>query len=188
MHPPLKGQQVTFDRLQRLTEPQRECLRAYFVSPNYKAVAKLLNISVDAVKDRLERARRSLGVVNSHTAAYMFAVYEGHATPPNEGWPPSKGLVCPSPFPPEMPLPKSEAPVSAVYDSHSAISLPTVHEKSKEWGLENDHPKDRFRSLASRVLRAAEIIALIVALAWLSIAAINGLRPSFFRFLDNLHL
>lgn len=176
------------EKLEKLTDPQRACLRIYCTSPNYKAVANALNISIDAVKDRLERARRTLGVTDSFTAAYALAVAEGRATPPAEGWPPSQGLTPPANFPPDMPLPKPKVPVVAeVRDNLAAAPLLAFDTTSLREKSNDEHLSDQLPSLASRVLRSAEVVALVVTLAWIAMAAINSLRPGFFRFLDNLH-
>jgi DNA-binding CsgD family transcriptional regulator len=176
------------DKFDLLTEPQRECLRLYFPSQSYKDVARKLNISVEAVKDRLERARRNLGVTHTHIAAYALAVAEGRVTPPSEGWPPSAGLAPSDRFPPDMPLPKPSASVvTEVRENQAAAPLPALDSMSPRGNENEENLGERISSVSKQVLQSAQVIALIIVLAWIAMVAINTLRPGFFRFLDNLH-
>lgn len=176
------------DKLDLLTDPQREVLRLYFVSQSYKAVAKTLNISIEAVKDRLERARRTLDVTHSHIAAYALAVAEGRVTPPAGGWPPLAGLAPSNRFPPDMPLPKPSAPVvTEVRENQATAPLPTFDTQTPRGKSNDESLGERISSVSKQIAQSAQVIALIVVLAWIAMAAINTLRPGFFRFLDNLH-
>jgi hypothetical protein len=177
-------------KLAALTDPQRECLRVYFVKQNSKAVANALNISVEAVKDRLERARRTLEVDYSSEAAYALALAEGRVTPSLGGWPPSAGLAGITRFPQEVSLPKPDAPAVTMVRENQSTGLLRRADASTGERPNDDHNNlsDRLSSVSGQILKSAQVIALILVLAWITMVAINSLRPGFFRFLDTLHI
>lgn len=94
---------MDFDRLAKLTEKQRACLRLVFNHYSSKEIARELGIGVDAVDQRVKSAMRTLGVPSRITAARMLAEHEqgavvaapschtaplpaGEAHPPRERW------------------------------------------------------------------------------------------------------
>lgn len=61
----------------RLTEPQRVCLRRVWSRRNSKEIALELGISHHTVDKRLERATRALGATTRFEAARLLAEHEG---------------------------------------------------------------------------------------------------------------
>lgn len=64
------------DRISKLTEAQRDCLRLVRAHYQIKEIAAALKIAPSTVNARLERARRTLGAHNSNEAARMLAQHE----------------------------------------------------------------------------------------------------------------
>ena len=69
-------------RFDRVTEPQRECLRLVLTRRNSKEIALALGISSHTVDKRLGRAGATLGVSNRFDAARLLAEHEGTPMPP----------------------------------------------------------------------------------------------------------
>jgi DNA-binding CsgD family transcriptional regulator len=65
------------DRLSRLTDKQRDCLRLVLMHRSSKEIARQLGIGADAVDQRVKTAMRTLGVDSRVEAARMLAEYEG---------------------------------------------------------------------------------------------------------------
>ena len=65
------------ERIERLTEKQRECLRLVFMHRSSKEIARELGIGVDAVDQRIKTAMRSLDVESRTDAALLLAEHEG---------------------------------------------------------------------------------------------------------------
>lgn len=65
------------DRLARLTEKQRACLRLVSRHKSSKMIAPLLGITPEAVDQRLKTAVRILGVATRYEAALLLAEHEG---------------------------------------------------------------------------------------------------------------
>lgn len=65
------------DRLAKLTEKQRVCLRMVYMHRSSKEIARELGIGSDAVDQRLKTAMRTLGVESRVEAARLLAVHEG---------------------------------------------------------------------------------------------------------------
>ena len=61
----------------KLTKKQRECLHLVVQRKSSKEIARILNISKPAVDQRLDSARRTLGVNSRNDAAVMFARVAG---------------------------------------------------------------------------------------------------------------
>lgn len=64
------------DRFQQLSEGQRVCLRLVARHLSSKQIARELGISKDTVDQRLDRARKLLGVSDRFEAARSFADFE----------------------------------------------------------------------------------------------------------------
>lgn len=64
------------DRISKLTDGQRDCLRLVHAHYQIKEIAAALKIAPSTVNARLERARRTLGAHNSNEAARMLAQHE----------------------------------------------------------------------------------------------------------------
>jgi len=64
-------------RLARLTEPQKECLRLVLRHKTSKEIAIILGLKPDAVDGRMRTAVRSLGVRDRFEAALLLAEHEG---------------------------------------------------------------------------------------------------------------
>lgn len=67
------------DRLAKLTEKQRICLRLVYLHRSSKEIARELGIGSDAVDQRLKTAMRTLGVDSRVEAARLLAMHEGTA-------------------------------------------------------------------------------------------------------------
>lgn len=65
------------NRFDRVTEPQRECLRLVLSRRNSKEIGQALGISPITVDKRLGRACATLGVTSRFEAARLLAEYEG---------------------------------------------------------------------------------------------------------------
>jgi DNA-binding CsgD family transcriptional regulator len=78
------------DRVARLSEGQRECLRMVYRHMETKEIARILGISPDGVAQRIKTAMRILGVHRRRDAARLLAEAEGAppAYPPlvNPSW------------------------------------------------------------------------------------------------------
>jgi len=65
------------ERIERLTEKQRECLRLVFMHRSSKEIARELGLGVDAVDQRIKTAMRTLDVESRTDAAVILARHEG---------------------------------------------------------------------------------------------------------------
>src|ERR1700752_5180621 len=65
------------DRLDRLTEQQRVCLRHVYAHMTSKEIAPLLGIAPNSVDQHIKAAMRTLAVPDRRAAARMLAEYEG---------------------------------------------------------------------------------------------------------------
>ena len=68
------------ERISKLTEAQRTCLRMVLMHLSSKDIARELGISPHTVDQRLRMAIQTLGVANRFEAARILARHEGHAT------------------------------------------------------------------------------------------------------------
>ncbi|MEM7687617.1 MAG: LuxR C-terminal-related transcriptional regulator [Pseudomonadota bacterium] len=66
------------DRIDRLTERERECLRRWMARKTAKEIALELGVSHHAVEKRLKMARTKLGVTSSLEAARLLEEAEGY--------------------------------------------------------------------------------------------------------------
>jgi DNA-binding CsgD family transcriptional regulator len=80
------------DRVARLTEGQRECLRMVYRHMETKEIARILGISPDGVAQRIKTAMRILGVQRRRDAALILATAEGTASYPPQVHP-SRGIA-----------------------------------------------------------------------------------------------
>jgi DNA-binding CsgD family transcriptional regulator len=65
------------DRVKRLTEKQRECLRLVYRHMETKEIARALKLSPDGVTQRIKSAMKTLGVDRRRDAALILAEAEG---------------------------------------------------------------------------------------------------------------
>lgn len=72
------------ERLDRLTEQQRACLRMVYRHMTSKEIAPLLGIEPGSVDQHIKAAMRVLGVGERRTAARLLAEHEGVAAPGEE--------------------------------------------------------------------------------------------------------
>jgi DNA-binding CsgD family transcriptional regulator len=72
------------ERLDRLTEQQRACLRMVYRHMTSKEIAPRLGIEPGSVDQHIKAAMRVLGVGERRTAARLLAEYEGAAAPGEE--------------------------------------------------------------------------------------------------------
>ncbi|WP_265564543.1 response regulator transcription factor [Sphingomicrobium arenosum] len=95
------------DRLSRLSDGQRECLRLVAAHHNSKEIAAKLDISPHTVDQRIRIALQTLGVSRRQEAARLLAEHEAR---PGED--PYQRLIRQSPHIPEPPAtPQSEAAI-----------------------------------------------------------------------------
>ncbi len=73
------------DRIETLTEKERETLRLIVTGHDAKSAANKLNLSVHTINERLRAARRKLSVTSSREAARILLEYESGA-PENFGY------------------------------------------------------------------------------------------------------
>ena len=92
---------MTLQRLDRLTEQQRICLRHVYAHKTSKEIAPLLGIEPGSVDQHIKAAMRTLGVGDRRTAARLLAEHEARsatpAAPPAPPVPPIQPLVYQSP-------------------------------------------------------------------------------------------
>lgn len=70
------------DRLARLTEMQRKCLRLVYAHMSSKEIAPRLGVEPGTVDQYLKAAMRILGVSDRRTAARLLAEHEGEVAQP----------------------------------------------------------------------------------------------------------
>lgn len=70
------------DRIARLTETQRKCLRLVYAHMSSKEIAPLLGVEPGTVDQYIKAAMRTLGVSDRRTAARMLAEHEGTQSQP----------------------------------------------------------------------------------------------------------
>jgi DNA-binding CsgD family transcriptional regulator len=85
------------DRVARLSEGQRECLRMVFRHMETKEIARELGISPDGVTQRIKTAMRILGVDRRRDAAQILAEAEGLGPYPPLVYPPRDIAAEPDP-------------------------------------------------------------------------------------------
>jgi len=89
---------MTPQRLARLTEQQRICLRHVYAHKTSKEIAPLLGIEPGSVDQHIKAAMRTLDVPDRRTAARLLAEHEGlTASPPPPPHVPVQPLVYQSP-------------------------------------------------------------------------------------------
>ncbi|MEA3042669.1 MAG: hypothetical protein QOH47_507 [Sphingomonadales bacterium] len=72
------------DRIERLTDKQRQCLRLVYAHKETKEIARILGLSPDGVTQRIKAAMRTLGVDKRRDAALMLAEAEGLTAYPRQ--------------------------------------------------------------------------------------------------------
>lgn len=70
------------DRIERLTEMQRKCLRLVYAHLSSKEIAPRLGVEPGTVDQYIKAAMRTLGVPDRRTAARVLAEHEGAASQP----------------------------------------------------------------------------------------------------------
>jgi len=88
------------ERLDRLTDKQRACLRLVYAHKETKEIARILGLSPDGINQRIKTAMNALGVSRRREAAQLLAEAEGLGTYPplvHPSWD-----IAPSPEPAKM--------------------------------------------------------------------------------------
>lgn len=85
------------DRVARLSEGQRQCLRLVYRHMESKEIARELGISPDGVTQRIKTAMRILGVDRRRDAAQILAEAEGLGFYPPLVYPPRDIAAAPDP-------------------------------------------------------------------------------------------
>src|SRR3954468_7789494 len=88
------------DRIERLTDKQRECLRLVYRHMETKEIARVLGLSPDGVTQRIKTAMRTLRVDRRRDAARILAEAEGLAPYPPHVYQPRD--IAPTPEPAMM--------------------------------------------------------------------------------------
>jgi DNA-binding CsgD family transcriptional regulator len=76
------------NRIARLTEQQRACLRHVYAHLTSKEIAPLMGIEPGSVDQHIKAAMKTLGVGDRRTAARLFAEHEGRDESPAVAYPP----------------------------------------------------------------------------------------------------
>jgi DNA-binding CsgD family transcriptional regulator len=94
---------MSADRIERLTDKQRECLRMVYRHMETKEIARVLGLSPDGVTQRIKTAMKTLGVDRRRDAARILAEAEGLAPYPRQVYtsrdiasPPELAMLAPS--------------------------------------------------------------------------------------------
>jgi DNA-binding CsgD family transcriptional regulator len=85
------------DRIERLTDKQRECLRMVYRHMETKEIARVLGLSPDGVTQRIKTAMKTLGVDRRRDAARILAEAEGLAPYPSHVHPSRDIASAPEP-------------------------------------------------------------------------------------------
>jgi DNA-binding CsgD family transcriptional regulator len=85
------------DRLAKLSEGQRECLRMVYRHMETKEIARALGISPDGVSQRIKAAMRTLGVDRRRDAARILAEAEQTPPYPSQVYPSRGVAIAPDP-------------------------------------------------------------------------------------------
>jgi len=85
------------DRVKRLTDKQRECLRLVFRHMETKEIARELGLSPDGVTQRIKSAMKTLGVDRRRDAALILAEAEGLTAYPRQVYQPRDVASAPEP-------------------------------------------------------------------------------------------
>jgi DNA-binding CsgD family transcriptional regulator len=85
------------DRIGRLTDKQRECLRMVYRHMETKEIARVLGLSPDGVSQRIKTAMKTLGVDRRRDAALILAEAEGFAPYPRQVYPSRDIASAPEP-------------------------------------------------------------------------------------------
>lgn len=72
---------MSLDRLSRLTEQQRICLRHVYAHKTSKEIAPLMGIEPGSVDQHIKAAMKTLGVPDRRSAARLLAEHEGLSAP-----------------------------------------------------------------------------------------------------------
>lgn len=85
------------DRIERLTDKQRECLRLVYRHMETKEIARVLGLSPDGVTQRIKTAMKTLGVDRRRDAARILAEAEGPTAYPPHVYPPRDIAIASDP-------------------------------------------------------------------------------------------
>ena len=85
------------DRIERLTDKQRECLRMVYRHMETKEIARALGLSPDGVTQRIKTAMKTLGVDRRRDAARILADAEGLTPYPSHVYQPRDIALAPEP-------------------------------------------------------------------------------------------
>jgi len=85
------------DRIERLTDKQRDCLRLVYRHMETKEIARELGLSPDGVTQRIKTAMKTLGVTRRRDAARILAEAEGREPYPRQVYTPRDIASAPEP-------------------------------------------------------------------------------------------
>ena len=89
---------MDLNRISRLTEQQRACLRYVYAHLTSKEIAPLMGIEPGSVDQHIKAAMRTLGVGDRRTAARIFAEYESREDGPAVAYPSPNLAPPPDPY------------------------------------------------------------------------------------------
>ena len=120
------------DRIERLTDKQRQCLRLVYAHKETKEIARILGLSPDGVTQRIKSAMRTLDVDRRRDAAIILAEAEGltpHILPEPERVTPYPRRVYPSQDIASAPEPAMLGPSIEGGREYEASSVGTMREE-----------------------------------------------------------
>jgi DNA-binding CsgD family transcriptional regulator len=131
---------MNVDRVKRLTDKQRECLRLVYRHMETKEIARELGLSPDGVTQRIKSAMKTLGVDRRRDAALILAEAEGLGPYPRQVYQSRDVASAPEPV---MLVPSIEGerqhgapPVGALREEQSAFEVaPSLHSRGLQLPL-----------------------------------------------------
>lgn len=125
------------DRVDKLTDGQREVLRRVNLHLETKEIARELGISPDGVNQRIKAAMRILGVNRRRDAALMLAAAEGRQHYPPLVYPPQDIAIGPDSA--------TFAPSTESGREHGPASIGAIREEQAAFRAVPRLPSGRFR-------------------------------------------
>ena len=150
------------EHLSRLTEGQLACLRLVSRHLTSKQIARELSISKDTVDQRLDRARRVLGVANRFEAATALADFERKY---------HRIVYEPGAIADEAEPDESWAQSSDGEARHSGAKL-TVHEEQAQFAIDVPYRAPVFRLPIARSGEERNDLTTLERLGWIAVIAI----------------
>jgi DNA-binding CsgD family transcriptional regulator len=155
------------DRVARLSEGQRQCLRLVYRHMETKEIARILGISPDGVAQRIKTAMRILGVYRRRDAARMLAEAEAAGSCPPRPGPLWDIAGAPQP-------PKIDASIAAGRPFHGAPTGNRLREGRIHFDAAFPPPELTLPLPLPRAGRRPKDVGWLARLAWIAAIAIGG--------------